>query len=184
MQSRSLRQRHLTFGSYFAVSSHRAVAHVQTGHQRRSRGRANRRAGVSLHVPRSFGRHAIEIWRLDQLLPITTQVTLSDVVGEDEDDVGFFGYRGFQQHESGDQYGKVQYSFHGFGSQREEGESVCVFQVGSMITRDRVRCLHPIAEACTCGPPSFSSDVYTLGKRRIRRIPAQPFLAMASPPPD
>ena len=86
-RDRSGRQRQLALGLNFPVAAHRRVAGVQAGHQRGPRRRAHTRAAVGLRVARAFARHAIEARGLDQLLTVNADVTLREIVAEDEDDV-------------------------------------------------------------------------------------------------
>ena len=84
-------QRHLAFGLDLAVGADRAMAHVQAGHQRGTGGSADAGAGVGLGEAHALGCHAVEVRRLNQLLPVATDVAHGEVIGEDEDEVGFFG---------------------------------------------------------------------------------------------
>jgi hypothetical protein len=59
------------------------MTHVQSGHQRRTRGGANRGAGVGLIVTHSLRGHAVESRSLDQLLSITSEIALREVVTEE-----------------------------------------------------------------------------------------------------
>ena len=78
-----------------------AVARVKPGHQRTSGGQTERTARVEASEAQAFHRHLIQGWCLNDLLPITTQVTIAQVVGHDKDYVGFLsvGERGNEQEE-------------------------------------------------------------------------------------
>ena len=71
-----------------AIAPAQAVPRMQTGHQRTSRGRADCRTGIELGKPHPFLRQLVEPRSADLLLPITSQVAVAEIVGEDEDDIG------------------------------------------------------------------------------------------------
>ena len=60
---------------------------VQTRHQRCTTGRAHARATVSLHVPGTLARHAVEVRRFDKLLPVTTKVAHRQIIAQNEDNI-------------------------------------------------------------------------------------------------
>ena len=78
----------LAFGLDFLVAADRGVAVVLARHERASRRRADRRAGVGLGEPHALGREPVDVRRLDELLPETAEVAVAEVIREDEDDVG------------------------------------------------------------------------------------------------
>lgn len=87
---RFLWQGKLTFAfGNFPISPYGAMSAMQAGHERRAAGRAHARATVGLRVARAFAGHAVQIWCLDQFLPIAAKVPLGEVVAENENDVGF-----------------------------------------------------------------------------------------------
>ena len=70
------------------VTAHAGVPGVQAGHQHAAAGSADGRAGVELGEAHSFRGHAIEMRGLNQLLPVAAQISVTQVIREDEDDVG------------------------------------------------------------------------------------------------
>ena len=67
---------------------------VQSGHERGAGRRADRRAAERLRVARALARHAVEARGLNELLPIGADVTLREIVAEDENDIGLRGLSG------------------------------------------------------------------------------------------
>lgn len=64
---------------------------MQAGEEGGAAGCADGGSAVGLHVTRPFCGKPVEIWCLDDLLTVTAEVTLGDVIREDEDEVGFLG---------------------------------------------------------------------------------------------
>src|SRR5690348_13050854 len=64
------------------------MAGVQPGHQHAPGRRADRVSGIELREAHALSRQAIDVWRLDSFLPVIADVAISEIVGEDEDDVG------------------------------------------------------------------------------------------------
>ena len=64
------------------------VAGVLASHQRAARGRAHGAAGVELREARAFPRHAVQPGRAELRLAVRAHVSVAEVVGQDEDDVG------------------------------------------------------------------------------------------------
>ena len=65
------------------------MAHVIPRHQRATGRRADHGPGVGGGEPGAFGREAIDVGRLQHLLPVTAEVANTQVVRQDENDVGF-----------------------------------------------------------------------------------------------
>ncbi len=64
------------------------VAVVHPRHEAAARGGTDGRARVGLGEPQALGGQPIEVRRLDLLLPVGAEITVAEVVGQDEDDVG------------------------------------------------------------------------------------------------
>ena len=60
---------------------------VQPRHEHAPRRRADRRAGVELRESHPLGCHPVETGRLNSLLAVTTEIAITEVVGQHEDDV-------------------------------------------------------------------------------------------------
>ena len=68
------------------------MAAVKPGEKRRAAGRTNARAAVSLHEAGALGSDLIHARRLDQLLPVNSDIPLGDIIAEDKDEIRFFGW--------------------------------------------------------------------------------------------
>ena len=79
----------LTFGREFVVAADRAVTGVESGEKGRATGSANAGATVGLGVACSFGAEFVEAGSLDEFLAVDPDVTLGNVIAEDEDEVWF-----------------------------------------------------------------------------------------------
>ena len=86
----------------FPVAAHGGVTAVETGHERSAGGGADAGAAVSLEVARALAGHAIEPRGLDELLAVGADVTLREVVAEDENDVGLRRGGGVEGREDGE----------------------------------------------------------------------------------
>ena len=84
---RAGRQRELALGLDLAVGAHRAVPAVLAEHERRAARGADGGAAIPLGEARAFLGHAVEVRRLDELLPVAADVALGEVIAQDEDDV-------------------------------------------------------------------------------------------------
>ncbi len=76
------------------VAADAHVAHVAAGHEDGARRRADRRARVEVGEAEALGREAVDARRADELLAVGAHVSVAEVVGDDEDDVGARGRRG------------------------------------------------------------------------------------------
>lgn len=63
------------------------MAGMLAGHQRAARRRAYGIAGIMAGEAYAFGGHAVQARRLDLLLAETAQIAVSQIVGQDEDNV-------------------------------------------------------------------------------------------------
>ncbi len=79
----------LTFESRAAlhIIADRGMAEMLAGQQRAAAGRADRATAIEVREPHSFGRHAVKVRRLDLPLPVATQIAITEIVGEDQNDV-------------------------------------------------------------------------------------------------
>ena len=66
-----------------------AALWVRTRKQSDPRGSADTRSGVEIGEANAFRGHCVETRRLYVFGAVTSQVSVSKVVGEDEDDIGF-----------------------------------------------------------------------------------------------
>src|SRR5206468_13023923 len=71
------------------VAAYAGVAGVFARHQRATRWSADSVAGVDLSEAHPFGRQAVDVRRLNHLLPEAAEVAIAQVVGQAENDVGF-----------------------------------------------------------------------------------------------
>src|SRR4030095_16051567 len=71
----------------FPICANGTMARVQPSKQRSTRWCADRRPTVRLGEARPLGCHSVEIWRLNQLLPVASQIALREVVTHHKDDV-------------------------------------------------------------------------------------------------
>jgi hypothetical protein len=80
------------------------MARVKTGKKDRPAWGADGGTAVGLLVACALGGHPIEVWRLDQLLTIHSNVTLRDVVAQYKYEVGwtFFCYEQVGRYKCGD----------------------------------------------------------------------------------
>ena len=103
-----------------AVAADMPVARVLPGHQRRPRGGTHRTSGIGLREEHPLAGHAVEVGRLDVFLPVTSQIAVSHVVAQDENDIRlciFFRRTGIRHESRGDQSGAQQHlvcTFHLF----------------------------------------------------------------------
>jgi hypothetical protein len=70
------------------VAAHGGVAAVLSGHQRAPGGRANRGPGVGLREARAGGGQAVQVGGTDALLAVAAKISVAQVIGQDEEDVG------------------------------------------------------------------------------------------------
>ena len=70
------------------VAPDMGMTQVPPGHQDAARRSADGRAGVELSEPHPFPGHPVQSGSLDQLLSVAAQVSVTEVVGQDEDQVG------------------------------------------------------------------------------------------------
>lgn len=83
----------LAFGNHFAVSADGAFSGVESGEEDGAARGADGGAAVGLHVAGAFFGELVDAGSLDELLTIDADVSLGDVIREDEDEIGllFFG---------------------------------------------------------------------------------------------
>ena len=72
------------------IAPHGGVAGVLSGHEHGAGRGADGTSGIKLRETQAFRSHAVEVGGADFWLPITTQFAVSEIVGENEQDVGFF----------------------------------------------------------------------------------------------
>ena len=70
-----------------AVARYRGVAHVHPGHEGAPGGRADRMPRVMAGEAHSLCRHAIQPRCLYLLLSKTTEISITQIIGQDQDDV-------------------------------------------------------------------------------------------------
>ena len=87
------RQRPLALRLHLLVVADRRVPGVQARHQHAARRRADRVARVVPREAHALGGQAVDRGRADLLLAVGSDVSVAQVVGEDEDDVGRDGGR-------------------------------------------------------------------------------------------
>ena len=63
------------------------MARMPTAYQGRPGWRAHGRSGIELAKPHSFSRKAVEVGRVDELLPIEPYISIPQIVCQDEDDI-------------------------------------------------------------------------------------------------
>lgn len=69
------------------ITAHARVTRMKPLHETRSRRRADRVSGVGIAEAHSFARDPIDVRSLNLFLTVTTQITPTQVIGQDEDDV-------------------------------------------------------------------------------------------------
>ena len=72
-----------------AVVADVGVARMLAGHEHAARGRAHVVAGVMRGELHALAGEAVNVGRLEPLLAVTAQVAVAQVIGDEEDDVGF-----------------------------------------------------------------------------------------------
>ena len=72
------------------IVPHPRVSTVQPRHQHGPRRRANRRSGIALREPHRLGREVIQSGRGNDLLPVTPQIAIADIVTQNKDDIWRF----------------------------------------------------------------------------------------------
>jgi hypothetical protein len=87
-----------------------------SGQDRRARRRADRLGDVGAREARAFGGEAVEVWRVMFATAITGEIVRTEVIGENEDDVGTRrrGGREYRQRGERPNREKKPRSFHGF----------------------------------------------------------------------
>ena len=70
------------------IIAHPRVPTVQTRHQNRARWRADRRSGITLREPHGFRRKLVQSGGGNNLLPITTQIAIANIITENKNNVG------------------------------------------------------------------------------------------------
>ena len=78
----------LPFGLHRLVAAHNGMAGVLTRHQHTPRWRAHRRSRIKIREPHPAFSQAINVRSLDEFLPITAQVTITQIIGHNVNDVG------------------------------------------------------------------------------------------------
>ena len=66
------------------------MAPVGAGHEATSRRCANTTAGICLSKAKALFGELVDVGGLDLLLPVAAQVSVAEIIGHDEDDVGEF----------------------------------------------------------------------------------------------
>ena len=80
---------HLRLGIFHAsVAAHARVTHMQTRHKHAARGRTHRVARVKLRETHPFGRELIEVRGADNFLSVRAEVTVAEIVGQNENNIG------------------------------------------------------------------------------------------------
>src|SRR5688572_30742346 len=69
------------------VVTHPAANRITAGEQRRPARCANFRGAIEVRETHSFGGHAVKIGSADGWVTVAAQITVAEVVGEDDDDV-------------------------------------------------------------------------------------------------
>ena len=72
----------------FFVVADRRVTSVKAGEECATRGGADAGAGVGLGEEHAAGCEGIDVWSFDELLTITADLAKSQIIGDDEDDIG------------------------------------------------------------------------------------------------
>ncbi len=73
------------------VAADAGVAGVQAGHEDAAGRGADRGAGVALGEAAAFGGEFVYVRSLDMFLAVTAEIAVSEVIGHDENNVGFAG---------------------------------------------------------------------------------------------
>lgn len=73
----------------FPISAHRRMSAVQTCDQRGATRRTDGGAAIPLQKSSALARHLIHARRLDDLLTVAAEITLCQVITQDENDVRF-----------------------------------------------------------------------------------------------
>src|SRR6266498_3155468 len=60
---------------------------VASGDESAARGRAHRRSGIGINETNTLGGQTIQVWGLIIRTPVATQITITKIVGEDEQNV-------------------------------------------------------------------------------------------------
>ncbi len=71
-----------------SVAADPRMAVMQSRHEDAARRRADRRPRLVMRESQAFTRHAIKVLRLDHLLTVAAQVDISQIIRDDEADVG------------------------------------------------------------------------------------------------
>ena len=84
-----LRQRQLLWFYVAAVGERNSIAiRMAPRYAAPARRAANRRRGIKpIELQAAFG-HCVEVWRLDDLVSVKTNITPSQIIGHEENDVG------------------------------------------------------------------------------------------------
>ena len=61
---------------------------VQARHEAASRWSTNRASRIEIREAHSLGRELVDVRRFDSLLAVATEIAVTQIVGEDEDDIG------------------------------------------------------------------------------------------------
>ena len=73
------------------VMGHAGADGVATRHERGATRGTDFGGGIELREAQAFGGHAIQVRRLDGRMAVATEVTVTEVVGQDDDDVRLRG---------------------------------------------------------------------------------------------
>src|SRR5208283_5628219 len=69
------------------VAPYPGMPGVQAGHQRATGGCAHRAAGIEAGKTDAFSRELVEVRSLDPGLPVTTQIAITKIIRQDENNV-------------------------------------------------------------------------------------------------
>jgi hypothetical protein len=89
------------------------MADVLAGHERAARWSAHGIAGVDLGEADAIGGEAVDVGGLDALLSVAAEVAVTEIVGEDENNIGLgwgvLGRQGSGAGEAGQEFSSVHY---------------------------------------------------------------------------
>ena len=107
-----------------AVVANVGVAGVLAGHEHTAGRRAHVVAGVVRGELHALAGEAVDVWRRHLGRAIATEIAVTEVIGENEDDVGFFG--GVGATPEGREQDRENEGAHGWPMKRGDGDGLIV----------------------------------------------------------
>ena len=95
---------------------------ILAGLQGAARWRADRSGSVEIGKPHSVGRQLVDVWRINEIIAVTTNILPTHIVDENQDDVGTVGSSELRSGECQDDGSVEQLSRYSHGDLSKQGK--------------------------------------------------------------